>query len=303
MKTFNELVIAYNEWRNANAISTSLEENIKYIWILPTDALNEWAHELDDKSDIFNEEELANYTNMFTVGNKILGITLAATDNSNIVKLYRLTTYNSAFLFENVLCSVDGNIRTKPNNINISDTDGNSYSINLPVVVQPKSIQFDKIPENNYDGVDVREGSGAPLFEDIFDGVDQPFKNTRGIISGKGYTAYQNNQYNRDSHRLININTSKESETESIFGAIDYSTGNIHLVRSFPDNEEKFITYYDELEQLLAGGGSGESSESGSSTTPMFPPPIPYTYVNISGTFIELGEPAELVFEFNITDE
>ena len=272
MLAFGNFMSQFAEYRASSDMADMASNSAKYIWEMPADALEEWKTSIDEYEEKFTEEELNNFRSMFAVGQKIVNIPVAAYSKDSYVRLYQLTEYDYSFIIPDVLCSVDYNIiEDSPYTADVTLSSGNKTTI--PNLILPKSIIFD-------------EGG--------FDGVDSPIISPYGLIRGDGF-----NKLLRDHNRL---------NGDSIFGFVNYATGDFHLIRSNIENEEKFETYYDKLAASAASSGSSSSSSSGSSSSSSSqsepePPPEPYDYLNITGTLKLLNAPVTVVFETDVDQD
>lgn len=266
MISFGNLVKAFSDWRKTSDIADSQVSNYKYIWEIPQDALNTWKEFLNQYADKLTTEELTNYKSMFAVGKQMTGIYIGATSPDTYARLYKLTEYTWDFTIPDILCSANYDITS---NAPYSNTAvfPSGQRFELPLLIKPRSV----------------------VFSTVFDGYDTPMDETFGIISGKDF-----------ANKIRNHNRRGQ---ESIYGFINYKTGNIHLVRSNLKNETKFEQYYDKLLKLLAAANSSSSdsaqSSDSSSSSQAFtePPPPPYDYADIAGRLTIIAPPITTVLE------
>lgn len=269
MIAFSNVMREYSDWRRTADVADSQVSNYKYVWEVPQEALDTWKDALDEYADRFTTEELNNYKSMFQIGRQMTGIYIGATSPDSYCRLYELTEYVWSFTIPDVLCSIDYNIISHSPYSSVA-TFPSGQTFELPLLIKPRSLRFTS----------------------IFDGNDAPSNALYGIISGYDFDILLR-QHNR-------------IHSESMYGFINYKTGDIHVVRSNTENEIKFEKYYDQLEKLLAAAsstssGSGSSSGSGgaASTTPQFPPPPPYDYVDIPGELVIIAPPIKTILEID----
>lgn len=267
MITFGNMAKEFNDWRQESDIADNPSNGYKYVWEIPADCLAEWKESMAPYEDKLTEQQLQAYKSMFEVGQQLLGIYIGATALDTKVRLYQLTEYDFDFSIPDILCSIDYSVADgSPYGSTLEFPSGQTFD--LPFLIRPSTFKMNS----------------------VFDGMDSQQSQEFGIISGEKFATHE-----RDHHRL---------GEESIYGFINYKTGDIHLVRSNISNESKFEEYYDLLVMLAAGGGqsgggsSGGSSGSGSGA-PAIPPPDPYDYANITGTMKILGPPITTVLEIN----
>lgn len=248
MKSFSELVKAYYDWQRENDIDNNSNEGVNYIWELPRDAVEQWKTELEKDKYLFRDEVYQNYLHQFDEGGTLLGINNILHDDSNMVKLYKLTEYKERFIIERILVSKTQRLPIRGSEVELPD----KRKIELPITVKYGSIVLDE----------------------PYDLKDKKISYNHGTLVGEGFKREL-----RDSN-IINDN--------SLLATINYHTGEIHIIRNNDENEDKFIK-------------NAQSSFSTSSGIPI--PRLPYEYLTVSGSFITLGDPVELVFSFDCTGD
>lgn len=278
MRPFSEFNQEFSEWIRINNIPYSHKEYVKYIWEIPKKAIEQWKTELDEYRDLFSDEVYQTYINQFEPGGSILGIYNIAHDNSNTAKLYKLTSIYKEFTINDILVSKNFQLPTPPNSITLPD----GISVNLPTSIEHGTLNLFS-PEEKIDLVD-------SVLSDI----------SKGSLVGLGFSIGQRNE------NILNSN--------SFLATINYQTGILHIIRNNNSNEEKFVKYYkwllDEINHSNAhicssGGASSSNSGSGGGSSKSFFPVhsssqvTPYSYMTVSGSFNALGEPLQLVFEFD----
>lgn len=230
MRTFSEFARDFHEWRSLNILPYNYDENAKYAWVLPMEAVEVWKHEIDDLCpEHLTEEEVKLYQDNFTKGGSIFGVYNVVQDDGITCRLYRMTENYLNFSFPNILCSFDGNLPLADSGIDLGTIHTNTL---------------------------IRIKYGSINFSDTFDGTDKHDGYDLGIIMGKGFVLGS-----RNNNRL---------GQNSIFGSVNYTNGKIHLVRSHLENERKFVRYYELLRQTAtsSSGGRGGQSVSLAEITP-----------------------------------
>lgn len=270
MKKFTDLAQIYSDWLVNNNISTETQDNMKYLWAIPNNALEAWKHEFDDQKDKFTEQMMNTYQNMFKLHGTMLGFTIGAVTNDNYARLYKLTQKTYNWTLNNILCSGNLNLINYCG-ISKSVTLG-SYSVENPFTLTPKTLQI------NNDEFDLRDTRAI----------------RRGTCCGQGYL-----EYDRNTNR---------KNKESWLATIDYMNGDFHIVRSNTDNEKKFIDYYNMLIKMINSVSTRSFTLlSGFSTTVKTISYVasnvtPYDYVNIRGIISAVGNPTTKVLEMDIRD-
>ena len=259
-RPYSELVSEFSNWQDENNMIDDPNEYMKYIWEIPQSVINQWKTELDDDADLFTDEEIEQYKTNFDEGGSILGIYNVVKDQSETttVKLYKLTEIDKEFAISDILVTKNYRLESSKNPVELPD--GNT--LELPVLIKYESIKFNE----------------------PFDLVDHDISLQHGVLNGEKY------QMELRDENKVNEN--------SLLATINYKTGDLHLIRNFDSNEDKFVEYYN---MLLAGMSSGGAGGGGGTTVGTVIEP--YDYLTVSGTYIVLGEPVELVFTFDCSYE
>ena len=268
MLRFGKFAAKFYDWRVENNFSTDVNNNIKYMWSIPQAALDQWKTELEPNKERFTDQEYESYQSMFELGHSLLGINIAKTTNDNIVTLYVVTEKEVEFTVSKVLTGTTTKI---VDGYTTDATLPDGSQITLPFLIKPNSLYTGTVEEENatvFDCKDTRSGKF-------------------GTIIGKGFVSF------RRDHNMLG--------EESWLGTIDYTTGNLHLIRYNPSNEEAFIKNYKAAGSAgsSSSSSSGSGSGSGSSTAAKA---IPYEYADLSGIVNILTEPINVVFSYDISD-
>ena len=262
MIRFGELIQKFSEFRLESDIKDAINNAVKYVWEIPQIALDAWKTEIDEYEDKFTSEELENYRNMFEVKKSICGVHIISLSTDTKARLYQATENEYTFTSPNFLVSTDFNILAQSPYSNLV-TLLNGKTEELPYVLKPKSFEF----------------------KTVFDGIDSKSNDAFGVFQGYDFSVTHLRDHNRQGE-------------ESIFGSVNYSSGDIHLVRSNTSNEEKFVKYY----QMLAAGmnnGSGNNGQGGGTAVQI----EPYDYATVIGTCIVLSGPLQLIFEMETNQD
>lgn len=277
MKTLSELAQYYYDWQLKTNFNHDINENTKYFWSIPQQALDGWKTEIDEYKDSFTTHVYNIYQNMFQIGHNLLGLVIGHISNDNYIRLYELNENIVSWNMQNVLCSKTINVLVT-NGIKQYVQINKNTSLKLPIVIKPNTLTID--PYND-DG------------EILFDLIDSKH-NQIGVCTSSSYELKERNQ-----HRL---------KEESWLATIDYCDGDLHLIRSNTTNEKKFVDYYSYLIRMLNSiitttVKNDDGTTTTTSTISYYPEKskiTPYNYINISGTVTVLGEPLHEVFKFNI---
>lgn len=271
MKKFTDLVQAYYDWSANTDILNIPNRNIKYLWSASESAFLAWQNELEDQKEEFTEQAYEQYQSMFQVGKIMLGFTVGCINNTNKINLYKLAERTVRWHMNDVLCSNSINILYQNGLSNKADLDGNE--VELLTTVVPKTLSSNNI---SFDLIDIKSGTiGAALGHEYLDGI-------------------------RLHNRL---------EKESWLASLNYSNGDLHLIRSNTDNEAKFKKYYEELLKAVRSISNrtftNQNEFSTTVATISYIPERPnsYKYVDISGTCNIVGNPTTLVFSFDAEDD
>lgn len=201
MKSFNELVKAFYDWQEENDIVNNHEELIKYIWILPRDAVQQWKTELEKNKDLFREDIYQGYISQFDEGKTLLGISNIIHDDSDTVKLYRLTEYDEEFIIDNILVSKTQTLPIKGTEIELPG----GQTFELPITIKYGSITLNE----------------------PYDLKDSKVNQNHGVLVGDGF---------RKGLRESNMIGSN-----SLMATVNYKTGEFAIIRNNDENEINFV--------------------------------------------------------------
>lgn len=260
MQTFGHLAAALNDWKSKNNITIDFDNSRRYFWRIGQPALDAWLPEFEEKVTDATSDEIAAYKKMFDEGGELAGIPVAL----------KLPTFRGAKLYEMTETTksftLDNVVNSWEGNIcnqSRAVTAGGD-SLNAVVLLKPGTVKFTS----------------------VFDGVDSNLSKTTGIIYGYGVQLLR---------RQVNRNNG-----ESIFGFVNYTTGDMQIVRTNTYNEDMINQYEIYCTTPKSSGGTGSGSGSGSSggsSSKVFPK---LNHATITGTFSIFGDPCKEVFSFDL---
>ena len=260
MQTFGHLAAALNDWKKKNDLTIDFNNSRRYFWRIGQPALDAWLPEFERQVTDATPAEIAAYKKMFDEGGEMAGIPVAL----------KLKDFRGAKLYEMTETvkqfSLDNVTTVWEGNVCNQSRGITAGGDALTAVVAMKPGSF--------------------KFSSVFDGVDSNVSKTTGIVYGEGV---------QDFRRTVNRNGE-----ESIFGFINYVTGDLQLVRSNTYNDDMIAQYeaYCTVPHASSSSSSSNSgSGSGSSTEKVFPK---LKHVNITGNFSIFGDPCKEVFSFDL---
>ena len=228
---YGKFIVAFNNWKNEQELTISVQDSFQYLWRLGTDAVKIWEPEFEENIPDATKEEIKMFKNTLKEGGILVGIPIGhPIQNFNGAKLYKMTKHNQSFSIPNVIFSYTGNIFSGGRTVT---TDGEQ--VIAPIAITPGSIQF----------------------TNSFDGIDTIFDRQRGSIVGKGFSYNQRGTNKRNG--------------ESVSGFVNYVNGNIELFRSSTYNEDLIINKYEPFCISGGGPSSGSSSGGSSSSPEPLP--------------------------------
>jgi len=138
---------------------------------------------------------------------------------------------------------------------------------------------------------------GSVKFTSGFDCFDQKSKNNMGIIF---------------SNTAFELGTNYQ-ENNSIFGLVNYSTGEIELVNTNSNNDTKFENYYKIAKETVENKKSETDideeeteedieDEFNETSEEILDEIEPYEYISITGTCKKFAPPIEKIYSYSIND-
>lgn len=255
MQTFGHLAAALNDWKKKNNLTIDFNNSRRYFWRIGQPALDAWLPEFEQQVTDATPDEIAAYRKMFDEGGEMAGIPVAL----------KLGNFRGAKLFE-----MTETVKQFSLNDITTVWEGNVCNQNRNITANGDSLT-----------AVVMLKPGTFRFTNVFDGLDSNISKTTGIIYGKGVQDYRR--------------TTNRNGEESIFGFINYVTGDLQLVRSNTYNDDMILQY--EAYCTVPHASSGSGSSSGTSTEKIFPK---LKHANITGDFSIFGDPCKEVFSFDL---
>lgn len=271
IRPFSDLCQEFSNWTKSNNIPFGNSEFNKYIWEIPKSAFSQWQSEMDEFKDSLPPLIYQNYLNQFLPDGSILGISNIALDNSNSVKLFKLSSITKEFSINNLLVSKSVKLPVEPNLITLP----NGIQLTISSSIEPGSINI-----------------SYPV--DSVDLMDSSSNTHRGTLVGKGFINMSRNS------NMLNSN--------SLLATIDYQNGILHIIRNNNSNEENFVKCRSMLKELTENSNDNDSNDNdnndSNSSSDNSNVNIPsFSYMNLSGSFSSLSAPVTLVFEFDCSSQ
>ena len=262
MQTFGHLAAALNDWKKKNNLTIDFNNSRRYFWRIGQPAIDAWLPEFEQQVTDATPDEIAAYRKMFDEGGEMAGIPVAL----------KLGNFRGAKLFE-----MTETVKQFSLNDITTVWEGNVCNQTRNITANGDSLT-----------AVVMLKPGTFRFTNVFDGLDSNISKTTGIIYGKGVQDYRR--------------TTNRNGEESIFGFINYVTGDLQLVRSNTYNDDMILQYeayctVPHASSSSSSNGGGSGSGSGTSTEKIFPK---LKHANITCDFSIFGDPCKEVFSFDL---